>query len=509
MHHPLLFQINTRVVLNELGAALGRQATLDDLPDSRFDDLARRGFQWVWLLGVWQTGPMAREVSRRNPQLRAEFAHTLPDLTDNDISGSPYAIQAYTVSQDFGGDAALARLRKRLADRGLKLLLDFVVNHCSLDSPWTRSHPEYFIQGTEADLAREPHNYTRLTGAGPRILAYGRDPYFAGWPDTLQINYRHRGARDAMAQELERIAERADGVRCDMAMLVLPNIFQQTWADQSLPSDGSSPVDSSFWPEAIARVRRTHPDFLFMAEVYWDLEWQLQQVGFDYTYDKRLYDRLVAGQGRAVREHLLAAPDYQDRSVRFLENHDEPRAAATFAPAQHRAAAIITFLVPGLRFFHEGQFEGRKVRVSMHLGRRPVETPDAALVAFYDGILACLRRPEAHDGAWNLLACRPAWEGNASWESFTACSWDAGDGRRLLAVANYSPAQGQCYLQVNFPGLLVPDLVLSDLMSTARYPRSRAEIATSGLFLDLPAWGYHVFDVRAAQATPTASGHMG
>jgi hypothetical protein len=152
-----------------------------------------------------------------------------------------------------------------------------------------------------------------------------------------------------------------------MAMLVLPDVFERTWGIAAEP----------FWPEAIPRVRAQHPGSCFMAEVYWDLEWTLQQQGFDYTYDKRLYDRLRHEGARAVREHLQAGLDFQDRLARFLENHDEPRAAATFPPARHEAAAVVTYLAPGLRFVHQGQMEGRRVRVPVHLGRGPVEPVDA------------------------------------------------------------------------------------------------------------------------------------
>src|SRR5205085_3626510 len=140
------------------------------------------------------------------------------------------------------------------------------------------------------------------------------------------------------------------------------------------------------------------PGFLFMAEVYWDMEWTLQQQGFDYAYDKRLYDRLREGHARPAREHLHAGLDYQDKLARFLENHDEPRAAATFSPEVHQAAAVITFLSPGLRFLHEGQLQGRKNRISPHLGRRPHEPVDAELVKFYDWLLAVLRQRVVREG---------------------------------------------------------------------------------------------------------------
>jgi hypothetical protein len=120
----------------------------------------------------------------------------------------------------------------------------------------------------------------------------------------------------------------------------LPEVFERTWGIRA----------DLFWPRAIESVHRKHPQFRFMAEVYWDLEWTMQQQGFDYAYDKRLYDRLCVGNTRPVREHFHAGLDYQEKLARFLENHDEPRAAATFAPGMHEAAAVVTFLSPGLRF---------------------------------------------------------------------------------------------------------------------------------------------------------------
>jgi hypothetical protein len=494
MAHPSLYQLNTRVLLEELGRSLGRKASLDDFGDRFLDEIAQRGFGTVWPLGVWQTGPAAREISLTRPSLRDSYAHELPDWRDEDVVGSPFAIQAYDVNRDFGGNAALARLRERLAKRGLKMLLDVVPNHVAPDHPWVKEHPEYLIEGTEEDLAREPQNWGRMpTGRGSRILAFGRDPFFPGWPDALQLNYRHGGLREAMTVELGRVADRCDGVRCDMAMLVQPQVFQRTWGDRALPRDGSPPMDKPFWPEAIGRIQRKRPDFVFIAEVYWDMEWELQQAGFTFTYDKRLYDRLVARDARAAHDHLLAAPDFQNGSARFLENHDEPRAAAAFQPpAMHMAAAVTTFFVPGLRFFHEGQLEGRKARVSMHLKRRPVEPVDPEIAAFYDKLLPALHRPEVRDGGWRLLPTRPAWSGNPTSEKFIAGLWETGD-RRLLTVVNFGDTQAQCYVPLEVPGLRGRQVTLTDTLSEARYQRDGNSLNDSGLYLDLPPWGRHAF----------------
>jgi alpha amylase-like protein len=484
--YPALYQINTRVWLTELSHALGRRATLDEIPDAELDRLAEMGFDWVWFLSVWQTGPAARAVSRANPEWRREFAETLPDLKDEDIAGSGFAIQSYTVHRNLGGAAALARLRQRLHKRDMKLMLDFVPNHMAPDHPWINEHPDYFVHGSESDLERAPRNYCRVqTKSGSLVLAYGRDPYFDGWPDTLQLNYGNPDLQQAMIGELERIAGQCDGVRCDMAMLVLPEVFERTWGIRA----------DLFWPKATESVRRSHPDFRFMAEVYWDLEWTMLQQGFDYAYDKRLYDRLREAHARPVREHFHAGLDYQDKLARFLENHDEPRAAATFSPDAHEAAAVISFLSPGLRFLHQGQFQGRRKRISPHLVRGPQEPIDPRLEAFYDRLLAALRQPVVRQGNWQLLDCTPAWDGNWTCDCFIAWSWHAEDGQRRLVAVNYAANQSQCYVRIPFADLPGRTVQFADLMGPARYDRDGDELASRGLFLDLAPWGYHVFDM--------------
>jgi hypothetical protein len=492
--YPALYQINTRVYLGEIGRALGRAATLDDVPDADLDEIVHRGFDWVWLLGVWQTGFASREVSRTNAGLRPELLRILPDLREDDICGSCFAITGYTVHTALGGDAALARLRQRLQDRGLRLMLDFVPNHTALDHPWVAEHPEYYVAGTVEDLARAPQNYTHVTpllssplqrGRG-LILAHGRDPYFPGWSDTLQLNYGNTELQEAMRAEVLKIAGQCDGVRCDMAMLLLPDVFARTWGIEAPP----------FWPETIQRTRTTYPDFTFMAEVYWDLEWMLQQQGFAYTYDKRLYDRLRDQHAGPVRDHLRADLEFQEKSARFLENHDEPRAAATFPPGVHQAAAMVTFFTPGLRFLYQGQIEGRRTFLSVHICRAPDEPIDADLQKFYTQLLACLRQPAVRDGTWHLLECAPAWEGNWTWESFVASSWRGQDGQRLLVAVNYAPHQAQCYVRLpDGDDLRGRSFRLDDLMGPASYARDGDDLAAHGLYLDLPPWGYYVFRV--------------
>jgi Alpha amylase, catalytic domain len=489
--YPSLYQINTRVRLSELAAELGRPATLDDISDRELDSLKQTGFDLVWFLGVWQTGPAGRKISLSNPEWLEEYHRILPDFKPADVSGSCFAIQQYRVHSDFGGDPALDRLLQRVHQRGLGLVLDFVPNHTAPDHPWVTEHPEYYVSGTADQLAAQPQNYTRIsTGGHERILAYGRDPYFPGWPDTLQLNYGNPQFQEAWLKQLTSVAARCDGVRCDMAMLVLPEVFERTWGIKAAP----------FWPRATKAIHAAFPGFIFLAEVYWDLEWTLQQNGFDYTYDKRLYDRLREGHARPVREHLLAVPDYQDKLARFLENHDEPRAAATFSFDVHRAAAIITFLTPGLRFFHQGQLQGKQAKIPMHLGRGPKEPVDEKIEQFYCQLLSRLKETVFREGEWKLLDCRPAWEGNSSAEAFVAFAWSGANNERRLVVVNYSEHQSQCYASLPWADLEKKTWRLSDHLSNAIYDRDGQDLAWHGLYLDLGPWAYHVFDVQAIVA---------
>jgi len=233
-----------------------------------------------------------------------------------------------------------------------------------------------------------------------------------------------------------------------------------------------------------------------MAEVYWDLEWTMQQQGFNYTYDKRLYDRLNDGQARPVREHMQAELDYQNKLARFLENHDEPRAAATFSTDVHQAAAVITYLSPGLRFFHQGQLEGRTKRISPHLVRGPEEQVNPAIKNFYDRLLKLLPLAILWQGKWQLLKCTPAWEGNWTLDSFITYAWKDHDLASFIVCVNYSDHQSQCYVQLPFDDLDNYEWQLKDLMRDSHYEYDGNDLHSRGLYLDMSPWQYHVFEMK-------------
>jgi len=288
--------------------------------------------------------------------------------------------------------------------------------------------------------------------------------------------------------------------------LILPKIILWTWGDKSLPSDGTHPVDTSFWKETIPKIKDDFPGFLFMAEVYWDKEWELQQEGFDYTYDKRLYDRLVEKQAQSSYLHLHADPSFMAKSVRFLENHDEPRAATVFPDDQHQAAAIVAFCAPGMHFFHEGQLEGFRSKVSMHVVRRRWETPNPTITSFYHHLLTnLLSLPVIRNGTFSLPPIAQAWENNPTHLNFIAYIYTLLP-TYLLIVVNYGETQGQCYVKLggvwDGEGSLRRDeevVRLRDVMSGVTYERNVGELIGKGLYLDLPSWGYNVFYLEGVE----------
>ena len=485
--HPLLYEINTRCWLNELSQAEGRPVTLADIPAAQFANWQRLGFTHIWLMGVWRTGPRSRAEALKSPELRRVYDKVLPGWQEADVGGSPYSIAAYEVPAALGGDAGLSKFRAELHRQGLKLLLDFVPNHLGLDHPWLRERPELFVQAPgprEGVLAQE-------TKAGLRWIANGKDPYFPAWTDVAQLDYRRADTRAAMRDLLLSVAERCDGVRCDMAMLLVDEVFTRTW--QHLPT-GTPPVTGEFWGDTIPVVKRSQPGFLFLAEVYWELEACMQSLGFDYTYDKHLYDDLMWSRGGAAQSRLLQLrPEFVTACAHFLENHDEPRVATRLDQATHRAAALVILGLPGMRFLHEGQLTGARIQVPVQLVRRPLEPEQSLLAQMYEKLLAVLKGSAVGRGRGELLVPRPAWFGNPTGQDFILVFWPAPPPAFELVVVNLAPHRSQCYASLPVKGLPEHHWVVRDLLGTERYTRVGADLAHQGFYLDLPPLGAQLF----------------
>ena len=483
---PTVYEINTWVWLSELGVAAGRPLSLGEVPDQELERIAGYGFDGVWLMGVWQRSPAAGNVSRTHPAWQDSFRKALPGCSDLDISGSPYAILDYRVDPALGGDRALADLRARLWDLGLRLMLDFVPNHMALDHKWLRTHPARLVQGTAEDLDRAPANYYRAAEGQPaNIFAHGRDPYFDGWPDTVQLDYRQPETRRAMSDILLSIAECCDGLRVDMAMLVMNEVFNRTWGGES---DSQEP---EFWSQAMSALRARHPEFLMLAEVYWDMEDALLRMGFDYCYDKPLYDRLLDGEAGSVRRCIGDRMAMQPYLARFIENHDERRAAAAFGHERSRAAAVAALTLPGLRLLHEGQLEGRQVRLPVHLARRQDEQPLESMERFYRRLLAVLGEAIFHQGAWQLVEPVPAAAGDQGFENAICYQWVLDD-QICLVVSNLSAWQTEFRLPIQMPQPASPGWRLQNWMGEAIPGDYSGDLSGRGLLVDLPGYGFSI-----------------
>jgi hypothetical protein len=334
---------------------------------------------------------------------------------------------------------------------------------------------------------------------GDRVLACGRDPYFPAWEDVLQLDAFSAELRAVASETLVGILDQCDGVRCDMAMLLLNDVFERTWGARV----GGAPA-SEYWTDVIAAVRAAHPGALLVAEAYWDLEWRLQQLGFDACYDKRLYDRLVHADAEAVRLHLCADLDYQRGLVRFIENHDEPRAAVALPGERGRAAAVVALTQPGLRLIHDGQLEGRRVQLPVVLGRGPDEPVDEALAAWYARLLRVVDRPALRSGRWTLCD-RSGWPGNDRWAQLVAWCWaggpdeDADGAERWLIVVNLgdAPAAGHVRVPAAWGDLRGRTLRLVDPVHDSAFHRT-GDMLLDGLYVELPPWGRHLFSIRSA-----------
>jgi glycosidase len=494
---PILYEVYTRQWLNSLSERTGREIDLWAVPEVELDRLARLGITHVWLMGLWPTGGKSRAEALRHPDLRRAYDEALPGWTDVDVGGSPYAISAYSVPPSIGGDDGLKALRGRLAERGIKLILDFIPNHTGLDHSWAIQRPNLYV-GAPVDSGVHIAEAARIRGVyGERVIANGKDPYFAGWTDTLQLDYRRAETRRAMLEQLQKVADRCDGVRCDMAMLVLNDVFEKTWAHvPAMDAQGQpiAPCADEFWSSAIDAVKQQHRDFLFLAEAYWDLEDRLCELGFDYAYDKKLYDHVVH-RDWGVTGHLHQLGERNARRVHFLENHDEPRAAVALPSAMTQAAALLSLSLPGMRFVHDGQLEGRRRFARIQLVRRANEVANDEIAATYERVLDAVRSTAIGRGAWDFVEARSVWTDNNSHFAFTLLQWQRRDDDTSfdLVVVNHADHRAQCFARVTAQGLRQGAWHLKDALGAEVYIRQGDDLADNGLYLDVAPHAAQLF----------------
>jgi hypothetical protein len=485
VRHRLLYEINTAHWLADWRRKLGVPVTLAQVPTSAWDAIREQGADAVWLMGVWKRSHAAAEVVRTHPSFANDRAF-LPDAKPEDIAGSAFAVADWSVEPTFGGEAELKQVRRELAKRGMALYLDWVPNHVAPDHPWAVQHPEWCIRGSDADLERDPVSFIRV---GKAVLARGRDPFFPAWADTVQLDPNAPGLRRAAGEALARIATLCDGVRCDMAMLLLPDVVERTWGGRASPVG-----DGTYWSTVLAAARKANPGLTVLAEAYWHREADLIKAGFDGCYDKDLYDALVHHDAHAVRHAINATPG--GVAVRFLENHDEPRATSTFPLDRLSAAAVVTATLPGTWLFHAGQEHGHRQRSPVTLMRGAHEPLAPALARRWSDMTR-LRTLPAFGGTFAQAPCH-GWSGNPSTGNLLAWTWTAPE-QRLLAVINYSQWRSQGRVRLPWNDLSGREVLFDEPLDFGRgLLRDGDDLTREGLYVDLAPWSWHVLTLPGA-----------
>lgn len=485
-----IFEINTVTFINHLSNVYGKRMSLISVPDVEWEIIRDLGFEYIWLMGVWQRSLMSKQCAVENEDLRKNYDLALPGWNVEDISGSPYAIKAYKLDSTFGKRRDMEFLRTKLNRLGLKLILDFTANHLAVDHDWVSAYPNRFVSVTRE--RSEGDEDTFFTEDLSQYIAHGKDPYFSAWTDTAQLNILSSDLREALIKELLKIAKVADGVRCDMAMLSLNKIFLKTW--QGFINDEKCP-DQEFWKEAIDAVKSQYPDFIFIAECYWGLEWPLQQLGFDYTYDKDLYERMRSTSPSEIRDHLKADMVYQNRLVRFIENHDEERCVVAFGVDRSKAAAVVAATIPGLCLFYGGQLTGSSVKVPVQLTRTDIEKEDWEIKRFYSRLLSFIDEPIIKNGSWELLESHRAWDGNDSYKNILCWQWKLSNQRRLVIV-NYSSVTVQARIRITLNEFAEKKVAFIEHKKAEEYLYDTEEVINDGLYVELEPWKYHLFEIN-------------
>ncbi len=488
-YNPSIYEINIRPWLKRFSSE-NKAAKIEDVPNQYWDNLAAKGIDYVWLMGLWSTCDSIIEKYCFEPGLIKNYDRALKDWKKEDVIGSPFAIDTYEISPKLGSTKSLLELKSYLNKKGVKLILDFIPNHLSAASRIIKENPYVFLYVNHDLFERDPHTFYQPFEDQKIYFAHGRDPFFPAWQDTVQINFFSIDARRFLTNTLIGLTKICDGVRCDMAMLALNNVFKGTWGS-ILQANGFEAPPTEFWKDAIAKVKEERPDFLFIAETYWDMEWTLQQLGFDYTYDKKLTDRLLFGPVIDIGEHLQAEPDYQNRSIRFIENHDEERAVAAFGKEKSKAAAVVISTILGMRFYNDGQFEGKKIKLPVQLGREPEELPILAVNNFYNKLLSITSEEIFKKGKWNLLSPISSWGENKSYENMLAWLWTYKEEKRLIVI-NYSETVATCRIKLDVRGYQ-EEFVIKDLLNDAAYTRSAEEVFHAGLYIELKPYHAHIF----------------
>ena len=475
--HPILYEISTRPFLYELSQKYGKEIKkIRDIPYTEFDNLKNAGIEIVWFMGVWKLGTYGLEFDQKQ-----DYSGVLPGWTKDDVIGSPYAIAEYVCNPEIGTNEDLTWLKKQLNDRGMKLMLDFVPNHSAVDAPTATTNKKLYMQAPRGKT--DPSRYTS------EGLAYGKDPYFAPWMDVIQWNYWESETIQFMQQNLLTVLKYADGARCDMAHLILNDVFGKTW-EEELKAWGYPRPPKEFWETAIKAAKSKYPHAILLAEVYedWAIE-KLYQLGFTYCYDKALLDKLE-GSAFDVNDYIHYKGEYFFGHVaHFVENHDENRAVFNMQGniEKAKAAGTIAATLGGMIFFNHGQWNGLKNKLDVHLRRGAPESGDSTMPKYYQKLLTIIADP-AFKGpnyffVWNMSGDKAS--------DFIAYIREQ-DKSHYLVVVNYNQNYGCAEVPIyNIEGSGMKKV--KEMISGVEYNRNADTMRGVGLTVCLSAYQAQIF----------------
>ena len=401
MPRVVMLAKSTLVWLDQLSKAYGRPIqTLDAIPDEELDLMSSRGFNALWLIGLWERSAASRRIKELcgNPEAAA----------------SAYSLFDYEIAEELGGWPALENLRRRAEWRGVRLAADMVPNHTGLDSAWVRDRPDLFIQrdtppfpgytftgenlsgDSRIGIWLEDHYYSRQDAAvvfkrtdfatGKTTYIYhGNDGTSMPWNDTAQIDFLKPAARDAVRERILHVAKNFPIIRFDAAMIMAKRHFRRLWypepghggdiASRGECSLGHDDFDArmpeEFWREVVDQCAAEAPDTLLLAEAFWMMEgYFVRTLGMHRVYNSAFMNMLKNKENRKYRETIKNTQEFDKdilkRFVNFMNNPDEETAVAQFGKDDHYfGVCTLMATMPGLPMFGHGQVEGLTDRKSV------------------------------------------------------------------------------------------------------------------------------------------------
>ena len=474
--HPILYEINTRPWLYELSKKYNKSITkIKDIPLNEFDYLSENGIDIIWMMGVWKLGEYGLKFDRK-----LDFSFVLPDFTENDIIGSPYSITEYICNPEIGTNEDLIWLRKELNSRNIKLMLDFVPNHSAIDAP-TSSNPKLYIRAP-----KNKSNLERYTDSGFAFARYNNN--IKPWKDVIQFNYWEKETRKIMKDNLMTVLSFADGVRCDVAGLLLNDVIEKNWKEE-LDYWGYKRPETEFWELALNEAKNKYKDVIFLAEVYDEKQIDLlTKLGFTYTYNKDLLEKLK-GDSNEVNAYIKSVKEeYWMHSANFVENHDENRAVYNMGSIEKaQAAGTIAITIGGMIFINHGQWNGYKNKLDVHLRRGYDEMENDEIKKYYKKLMRIVQDPAFTGEKMTIIENI---EGDKKYD-FVSYIREKEESYYLIVV-NYSNSFGCSKIPIfNLKGK--GECSLREVIYDREYIRNADNIRNEGLIICLSPWESQIF----------------